>query len=206
MRDEPSPKANPKDVLFQSVWFRLSYSLLFAAYLTVFWFVLGPASKVAGATTPWYAVSVACGTFGLVIAVPAPAVVRRVPRQWFRVLRGERVLHRIIGVGVFGWLLDVSGWNRRVLEPQRGFSGKRAGLLSLEQSMRAAAVSHGICFAIHVLLAVLALFSRHPWSAALWMLLPGVVVHLYPVLLQRSIMLRLQPLLDKTGSADWVGR
>ena len=70
----------------------------------------------------------------------------------------------------------------------------------MEQSLRAAEVSHGICFAIHVLLAVLALFSRYPWSAALWMLLPGVVVHLYPVLLQRSIMLRLQPLLDKTGS------
>jgi len=32
------------------------------------------------------------------------------------------------------------------------------------------------------------------------MLLPGVVVHLYPVLLQRSIMRRLQPLLDKTAS------
>jgi hypothetical protein len=38
------------------------------------------------------------------------------------------------------------------------------------------------------------------------MLLPGAVVHLYPVLLQRFIMLRLQPLLDKTGSAAWVGR
>ena len=206
MSDKPLPKANPLDLLFQSVWFRLSYLLFLATYITVFWFVLGPASKVAGATTPWYAVSVALGTCGLVLAVPAPALMRRMPRQWFRVPPGERVLHRIVGVGVFGWLLDVSGWNRRVLEPLRGFSGKRAGLPSLEQSVRAAAVSHGICFAIHVLLAALALFSRHPWSAALWMLLPGVVVHLYPVLLQRSIMLRLQPLLDKTGSADWIER
>ena len=199
------------DVLFQSVWFRLGYFLFWAMYITVFWFVLGPASKVAGATTPWYAVSVAWGTCALVLAVPAPAVMRRVPRQWFRVPEGERVLHRVVGVGVFGWLLDVSGWNRHVLEPLRGFSGKRDGLPSLEQSLRAAAVSHGTCFAIHVLLAVLALFSRHPfnsqpWSAALWMLLPGVVVHLYPVLLQRSIMLRLQPMLDKTGSVDWVRR
>jgi hypothetical protein len=163
------------DVLFQSVWFRLSYLLSLAVYVTVFWFVLGPASKVAGATTPWYAVSVACGTFGLVVAVPAPAVMRRVPRQWFRVSERERLLHRMLGVGVFGWLLDVSGWNPHVLEPLRAV--------------------------IHVLLAVLALFSRYPRSAALWMLLPGVVVHLYPVLLQRSIMLRLQPLLDKTGSS-----
>jgi hypothetical protein len=195
---EPSPKANPLDV-FQSVWFRLIYMLFLATYITVFWFVLGPASKVAGATTPLYAVSVACGTFGLVVAVPAPAIMRRMPGQWFRVPKGERLLHRILGVGIFGWLLDVSGWNH-LIEPLRGFSGKRAGLPALEQSARATVVSHGICFAIHVLLAVLALFSRHPWSAALWMLLPGVVFHLYPVLLQRSIMLRLQPLLDKTGS------
>jgi len=203
---EPPPKATPLGALFQSVWFRLIYSLLFAIYVTVLWFVLGPASKTAAATTPWYAVSVACGTFGLVIVVPAPAVLRRLPHQWFHVPARERFLHRMLGVGAFGWLLDVSGWNRHVPETLRGFSGKRAGLSSLEQSVRAAAVSHGICFAIHLLLAMLALFSRHPWSAALWMLLPGVVVHLYPVLLQRSILLRLQPLLDKTGSADWVGR
>jgi hypothetical protein len=130
---------------------------------------------------------------------------RRVPRLWFRVPAGERVFHRIVGVGIFAWLLDVSGWNRHVLEPLRGFSGHRSGLRSLEQSARASAVSHGICFAIHVLLAVLALFSRHPWrgalrwSAALWLLLPGVVVHLYPVLLQRSILLRLQNLENRAA-------
>lgn len=201
MSAKPLPKANPLDILFQNVWFRLSYVLFWALYITVFWFVLGPASKMAAATTPWYAVSVAWGTSALVIAVPAPAVMRRVPHRWFRVPARESLLHRMLGVGVFGWLLDVSGWNRRVLEPLRGFSGKRAGLPSLEQSVRAAAVSHGICFAIHVLLAVLALFTRHPWSAALWLLLPGVVVHLYPVLLQRSTMLRLQPLLDRTDGA-----
>ena len=149
-------------------------------------------------------VGVVGATFTLGPAVAAP-VMRRVPRQWFRVPAGERVLHRILGVGIFGWLLDVSGWNRLVAEPMRGFSGKRAGLPSLEQGVRANVSAHGICFAIHVLLAVLALFSRHPfsrqaWSGALWMLLPGVVVHLYPVLLQRSMMLRLQPLLDKTGA------
>src|SRR5690242_551391 len=164
---------------FQSVWYRLVL-LFFAVYLTVFWFVLGPSN-------PCYAVGVVGGTFSLVPAVAAP-VMRRVPRQWFRVPMGERVLHRIVGVGIFGWLLDVSGWNY-LIKPMRGFSGNKASLLSLEQSARGGAIGHGICFAIHVLLAVLALFSRRPWSGALWMLLPGVVVHLYPVLLQRSIML-----------------
>jgi hypothetical protein len=45
------------------------------------------------------------------------------------------------------------------------------------------------------IVAGLALFTGHPWGAV-WILLPGVPIHLYPVLLQRSIMLRLQPLLD----------
>jgi hypothetical protein len=188
---KPSPKANPIEVVFQSVSYRLV--LLFCALdLTVFWFILGPSN-------PWYAVGVAGGTFALGPAVAAP-VVRRVPRQWFRVPVWERVLHRIVGVGIFGWLLDVSGWNRLVAKPMRGFSGTRAGLLFLEQSLRANISAHGTCFGIHVLLAVLALFTRHPWRGALWVLLPGVVVHLYPVMVQRSIMLRLQPLLDKTGS------
>lgn len=180
---------------FQSVWYRVAL-LFFAAWLAAFWFVLGPGN-------PFYAAMVAWGTCSLVPAVPAD-VMRRVPRQWFRVPAGERVLHRAVGIGIFGWLLDACGWNRHLVEPVRGFSGKRAGLRSLEQSARAGAIAHGICFAIHVLLALLALFSRHPWKGALWMLLPGVVLHLYPVLLQRSIMLRLQPLLDKPATADWA--
>lgn len=190
MSAKPSPKLRSMDA-FQSVWYRLA--LLFsAACLAVFWFVLGPGN-------PFYAVMVAWGTCSLVPAVPA-AVMQSVPGQWFRVPAGERVLHRAVGIGIFGWLLDVCGWNRHLVEPVRGFSGKRAALRSLEQSARAGAIAHGICFAVHVLLAVLALFSRHPWKGALWMLLPGIVLHLYPVLLQRSIMLRLQPLLDRTGS------
>lgn len=190
MSTELSPKANPFEV-FQSAWYRLVL-LLIAVYLIVFWFVRGPSN-------PWYAVGVVGGTFALGPAVAAP-IMLRVPRRWFCVPVSERVLHRIVGVEIFGWLLDASGWNRRLAQPMRGFSGKRAGLPALEQSLRGNVSAHGTCFAIHVLLAVLALFSTHPWSGALWMLLPGVVVHLYPVLLQRSIMLRVQPLLDKTGS------
>jgi Glycosyl-4,4'-diaponeurosporenoate acyltransferase len=187
---ESSPKANSMDV-FRSVWYRLV--LLFCVVTAAeSWFVVGPSN-------PACAMVVVGTTFCLGPAVAAP-VMRRVPRQWLRVPRGERVLHRIVGVGIFGWLLDISGWNRLLAEPMRGFSGKRDGLPSLEQSVRGGAIAHGTCFAIHVLLAVLALFTRHPWSGALWMLLPGVVVHLYPVLLQRSIMLRLQPVLAKTGS------
>ncbi|MDE3109642.1 MAG: methyltransferase domain-containing protein [Acidobacteriota bacterium] len=187
---ESSPEANPFEVC-QSVWYRLVL-LFMAANAALCWFIAGPSN-------PWCALAVAWATCALVPAVPI-SLVRRVPRQWFFVPPGERTLHHILGVGIFGWLLDVSGWNRRVVEPLRGFSGGKGGLVWFEQSVRSSAVSHGICFAIHALLAVLALFSMHPWQGALLMLLPGVVLHLYPVLLQRSLMLRLQPLLDKFGS------
>jgi len=188
LSNDSSRKANPLDV-FQSGWYRLIL-LFFAVYQTVFWFVLGPSN-------PWYAVGVVGMTFALGPAVAAP-VMRQVSPHWFRVPRSERILHRILGVEVFGWLLDVSGWNRVVAKPLRGFSGKKAGLPALEQGVRGNISAHGTCFAIHMALAILALFSRHPWFGALWMLLPGVVVHLYPVLLQRSLLLRIQSLLDKS--------
>jgi len=189
-----SPKAN-RDAS-ESIWYRCVL-LVFAMFLARLWFVAEPSN-------PWYALMVALGTCSLEPAMAFP-IMRRLPRRRFRVPEGERVIHRMVGIGIFNRLLEISGWNH-LIRRMRRFSGKKAGLLSLEQHARSGAIAHGICFAIHVLLAVLALFSRHPWRGAAWMLLPGVVVHLYPVLLQRSIMLRLQPLVDKTGSADWVGR
>jgi hypothetical protein len=156
------------------------------------WFVLGPSH-------PIYALAVIGWTWGLLPGAAGPAV-RILPRRWFRVSTGERILHRMIGVGVFDWLLECSAYNRHIARPMRGFDGTRAGLPSLELSLRANAGAHGSCFAIHVLLATVAFFIGHPWGTALWILLPGVVIHVYPVLLQRSIMLRIQPLLDRSGS------
>jgi len=163
----------------------------FAIFLTRLWFVAGPGN-------PAYALMVAWGTCSLEPTVGF-SIMRRLSRHRFRVPRGERVLHRIVGVGLFNRLLEVSGWNH-LIRRMRRFLGNKAGLLSLEQHARSGAIAHGICFAIYLLLAGFALFGRHALSAALWMLLPGVVVHLYPLLLQRSTLLRLQPLLDKTGS------
>ena len=168
-----------------------------AVVLVVCWF-----DRDVGPGHPVYALLVTTWAFVLTpgVAIPAVRLVTRLfPRQWFRVPAGERVLHRMLGVGVFGWLLERSGYNAQVADPLRGFDGTRAGLPSLEQSARGGAIAHGVCFAVHLLFAAAALFTGHP-SGALWILLPGVVLHFYPVLLQRSIMLRLQPLLDKSGS------
>jgi hypothetical protein len=159
-----------------------------------------------GPDHPAYALLVTTWTFFLTPGVAIPAVLlvtRLLPRHWFRVPAGERVFHRMLGVGNFGWLLERSGWNRHVVVPLRRFDGTRAGLRSLERSALGGIIAHGACFAIHLLLAAASLFTGHLWGA-LWILLPGMVLHLYPVLLQRSIMLRLQRLLDETRVWDFA--
>jgi hypothetical protein len=165
--------------------------LIWAGVLMVWWFARGPDHPVCALiVTIWTAIL----TPGL--AVP---VLKGLPPRWHRVPSGERVLHRILGVRIFGWLLERSGWNRHNVYPAWESSITKTRLPLRALAARGGAGAHGVCFAIHVLLAALALFTGHPWGA-LWMLLPGVVVHLYPVLLQRSIMLRLQPLLDKSST------
>jgi hypothetical protein len=158
-----------------------------------------------GPDHPAYALLVTGWTWFLTPGVAIPAVLlvtRLLPRHWFRVPAGERVFHRMLGVGTFGWLLERSRWNRHVVAPLRRFDGTRAGLPSLERSALGGIIAHGACFAVHLLLGAAALFSGHPWGAV-WILLPGVVLHLYPVLLQRSIMLRLQPLLNEPSTWDF---
>ena len=170
--------------------------VLCMAGLVIFcWF-----ARKMGPDHPAFALLVTFWTAFLTPGVAVP-VLRRLPLRWRRVPVGERVLHRILGVGIFGWLLERSGWNRRNVYPAWGSSITRTRLPLRVLAARGGGGAHGVCFAIHTLLATVALFTGHPWGA-LWILLPGVVVHLYPVLLQRSIMLRLQPLLDKSGSRN----
>ena len=154
---------------------------------------------------PGYALLVTAWAFFLTPGVAIPAVVlvaRLLPRRWFRVPSGERVLHRMLGIGIFGWLLERSGWNRRVVAPMRRFDGTKAGLPALERSALGGIIAHGACFAVHLLFSAAAFLSGYSLSA-LSILLPGVALHLYPVLLQRSILLRLQPLLDEPRAWDF---
>lgn len=153
---------------------------------------------------PAYGLLVACWTYALGPGLAIP-VVLNIPSGWWRVPAGERVLHTILGVGAFAWLLRASGYNRRFVHTQWDFAINRAGLPRRALSARGAASAHGASFAIHGVLAALALLTGHRWGAA-WILLPAVAIHLYPVLLQRAILLRLQPLLDRLGiPRDTVG-
>lgn len=146
-----------------------------------------------GPDHPVYGILVASWTLvvGPLIATPA---VQRIPRHWFRVPESEAWFHRLLGVGFFRQLLIWSGWERFV--HKRIFRPTKDGLLPLEFSLRANASAHGTCFVIHIVLAVFTLLAGHR-CGALWILLSGVFVHFYPVLLQRSMLLRLQPLLSR---------
>ena len=165
-----------------------------AAFAVYLWFDMGP-------DDPMVAVVVTGWTLNLGLVVIPLAL--GLPQRWFRVPAGEHILHRLLGVPAFGWLLDYSGWNRRVALPSRNCKVTRANLPRLHLTMRAAAGAHAIAFVPHLALAALALATGHA-TGALWILLSGVAVHLYPVLLQRSMLLRLQPLLDTCGAGDRV--
>lgn len=191
----PSPRAKSIDLndMGRPYWIGMVFM---AAVLIVCWFdgEMGPGHPVT-------VLLVSVWIFVLTPGVAVPAVrvtLRLVPLSWFRVAGAESTLHRFAGVEVFGWLLEHSRWNRHVADPLRAFDGTKAGLASLEQSVRGGTIAHGVCFVLHGLFAAIAGAAGHPWGA-LGILVPGIVFHLYPVLLQRSIMLRLQPLLDRTG-------
>ena len=171
--------------------------MLFMAGVLIFcWF-----DDDVGPGHPTFALLLVGWTLMLGPGLVGPSM-RLLPPRWCRVPAGERVLHRILGVWIFGRLLERSGWNRRTVYPMWGSSITRTRLPFRALAARAGGGAHAACFAIHTLLGAVALFTGHPWGA-LWILLLGVVVHLYPVLLQRSIMLRLQPLLDKSEVPDF---
>lgn len=180
---------------FRSAWYRIVVLLMTGL-------VLG-SSFSGGLGRPGFALLVIAWTFCL-DPVLIGVVARFMPARWFRVPGREQVLHRALGIPVFARLIERAGWNDLVVRPLWKEAGYRPGTkASLEfraSSARVGGGAHAVCFGLHVLLAAAALVARHP-RAALWILLPGVVVHLYPTLLQRSVLLRLQPLLERAPGA-----
>jgi len=159
--------------------------LLLCAVAAYGWNVIGPED-------PLYAVMIACGTFGLGPWIGKP-LEHRAPGGWFRAHPVERRPLRLLGVPAFGRLLEASGWNRMVVDPMRDFGGSLSDLPNLERHLRGTMSAHGVGFLVHLLLSLAAAAAGHS-VGALWLLLPGVVLHLYPTLLQRWISLRIRPL------------
>src|SRR5262245_36375499 len=167
----PSPKAKAAEDFYRDVnrltstavayWGAL---LVCAGALVLVWFDWNPDHPIYGLL-----VAVWTSCLGPGMAIP---VMLRIPPRWFRVHAGERVFHRVLGVGVFGWLLARSGYNRRFVHAQWGFAIDRAGLPFRAQAARGGASAHGASFVIHLVLAGVALFAGYRWGA-FWILVPG---------------------------------
>lgn len=161
-------------------------ALFLAVAAAVFgWLTIGP-------DNPVYAIIFALLTFGLgpwLGKLPE----HHLPQRWFRTHPKEKVFLSLLGVPAFGVLLERSGWNRVIADPMRSFDGTRADLPNLERHLRGGMSAHGTAFILHLGISLLAAVTGHLWGA-LWILLPGLVLHLYPVLLQRWIRLRAEPL------------
>jgi hypothetical protein len=80
--------------------------VVMAGALVLLWFDGKPDHPmVAPMVTVWTSM------LGPGVAIP---VMLRLPPRWFRVSSGEQMLHRVLGVGAFGRLLERSGYNRRI--------------------------------------------------------------------------------------------
>ncbi|PPH21437.1 hypothetical protein C5C99_05790 [Rathayibacter sp. AY1C4] len=153
-----------------------------AALLAAAWTAIGPSHPVFAAVAQMVLTSWAALTFG--------ARTRPLEQSWFDVGRREPALLRALGVGVFGRLLDVVGWNRLVTR-ERGFDGTRAGLTALDQHTRRSEAVHLACTAVGVALALAATVTGATGGAA-WLLGSTIAVQLYPALLQRLVRARIQ--------------
>ncbi|PPF40710.1 MULTISPECIES: hypothetical protein [unclassified Rathayibacter] len=157
-------------------------TVLAAALLAAGWTAIGPSHPVFAAVAQMVLTSWAALTFG--------GRTRPLEQSWFDVGRREPALLRALGVGVFGRLLDVVGWNRLVTR-ERGFDGTRAGLAALDQHTRRSEAVHVACTAVGVALALAATVTGATGGAA-WLLGSTIAVQLYPALLQRLVRARIQ--------------
>lgn len=164
---------------------------LAAGAIAAAWLFIGPAGFSFALVTHFVLMA-------WVSSIISPRV--RIPDlAWLRVRPWESRLYPALGVRLFGTLLDVTGWNR-VVEKERGFSGTREGLHGLDQHTRRSEVGHGLCIVATVALAV-GVLSTGAWYGAAWLIALGLVVHVYPVLLQRLLRARIQSI-----SARLAGR
>ncbi|WP_146078970.1 hypothetical protein [Rathayibacter sp. AY1E6] len=157
-------------------------TVLAAALLAAGWTAIGPSHPVFAVVAQMVLTGWAALTFG--------ARTRPLEQSWFDVGRREPTVLRALGVGVFGRLLDVVGWNRLVTR-ERGFDGTRAGLAALDQHTRRSEAVHLACTAVGVALALAATVTGATGGAA-WLLGSTIAVQLYPALLQRLVRARIQ--------------
>ncbi|AZA12135.1 hypothetical protein [Corynebacterium gerontici] len=138
---------------------------------------------VADAPGWLYVLTITCGTFGIVPFV-GNSLVRIIPESFWQRLRLSRASSRRLGVKCFNSTLTRIGWNKLVFE-MRGDDPWNP------RHMQAAAAGHGWGFLIHLVASVWACCAQSCLVAAILVVL-GVLLHLYPVLLQIYVLTQLR--------------
>ncbi|MDI1460692.1 hypothetical protein QEZ54_06925 [Catellatospora sp. KI3] len=111
---------------------------------------------------------------------------------WYQVRAWEPGLYRRLGVWPFMLLLRRIGWER-ANRKDRSYDGTRASLDAFELGTRRAELSHLILAVIGTALVLAAVVAR-AWTAVAWLSILNIVLHVYPVMLQRALRARLDRL------------
>lgn len=119
--------------------------------------------------------------------------------SWFRVRAWEPSLHRRLGAWWYMRLLRLVGWER-MTRRTGAFDGTRASLAAFDRQTRQSEFGHLIIAVLVTALSVVAA-AAGAWDAAGWLSGLTVVLHVYPVLLQRAVRGRLQRLQGARGPA-----
>jgi hypothetical protein len=108
---------------------------------------------------------------------------------WFRVRAWEPPVYRRLGVWWFMRLLRRIGWER-IMRGSRPSGGTRAALPALDRATRMSECGHLVPAAVGTVLATVAAAVR-AWDAATWLFGLPVLLHAYPILLQRAVRSRI---------------
>lgn len=165
----------------------LAATVVAAAAIVAGWLLIGP----RGFAFAWVTHFVLMAWISVVL----DARTGPLERPWFRVSTWELRCYRALGVRLFGRVLERTGWNRAIGR-DRVFDGTRAGLVALDQLTRGSETGHLMCLGVAAVVAVAALWVGE-WGGALWLVALGIVLHVYPVMLQRSLRMRIQALTNR---------
>jgi hypothetical protein len=118
--------------------------------------------------------------------------------RWFRVRTWEATVYRAVGVRRYGRALDAIGWNARITR-DRGFDRTRAGLRVLDRHTRRSEAGHLWCLLVTVVVAGV-VAATDGWNGVGWLAGLAVLLHLYPVMLQRLLRTRIRAVLDASST------
>jgi hypothetical protein len=147
----------------------------------------------------WTVHFVLMGWASVVLDTARPALTS----AWFQVRGWEPGTYRRLGAWGYMRLLRLVGWER-LTGRHSTFAGTRSSLSAFDRQTRQSEYGHLIIAALVVVVSAAAL-SVGAWDTALWLSVLNVPLHVYPVLLQRSLRGRIQ-LLQAIRTAEAVAK